>query len=153
MKYIEAPTEYQRRLIGNEKSIFLAGGISNCYDWQSELSDLLKNNPLVILNPRRKNFPMNDPTAAKKQIEWEFVHMRKADAISFWFSKETLNPIVLYELGAHSMTDKKLFVGLDPEYLRKVDIETQTALIRPDIQIVYSLDALGKQITNWVKDN
>jgi hypothetical protein len=47
-----------------------------------------------------KNFSMNDPTASKDQIQWEFEHLRKADTILFWFPKESICPIALYELGA-----------------------------------------------------
>jgi len=147
MKYIEAPTEYQ----GKEKSLFLAGGITNCPDWQAELTDLLKNEDVVLLNPRRANFPIHDPDAAQEQIEWEYRHLRKADAISFWFPKETMCPIVLYELGAHSMTDKPLFVGVHPDYARRKDVEIQTGLVRPNIEIVYDLNSLSTQIKDWAR--
>ena len=53
MKYIEVPEVYK----GDEKSLFLAGGISNCPNWQKELVDLLKNKEIVLLNPLRKKFP------------------------------------------------------------------------------------------------
>jgi hypothetical protein len=147
MNYIESPTEYQ----GKEKSLFLAGGITNCPDWQAELTDLLKNEDIVLLNPRRANFPIHNPNAAHQQIEWEYRHLRKADAISFWFPKETMCPIVLYELGAHSMTDKPLFVGVHPEYARRQDVEIQTRLIRPKIEIVYDLNSLYGQIKKWTR--
>lgn len=147
MKYIEAPEIYK----GNEKSLFIAGGITNCLDWQSDLVKMLKNENIVLLNPRRENFPIHDSNAAKEQISWEYNHLRKADAISFWFPKETICPIVLYELGAHLMTDKPLFVGMHPDYARKQDVEIQTGLIRPGIEIVYDLESLSEQIKDWVK--
>lgn len=146
MKYIEAPTIYK----GNKKSLFLAGGITNCPDWQADLIKLLKNENIVLFNPRWKNFPMNSKIA-KKQIKWEFDHLHKATAISFWFCKETLCPIVLYELGAWSKTDKTLFIGVHPEYKRKIDVEIQTKLIRKDIKIVYDLKSLSNQIKKWIK--
>ncbi|MBT3397685.1 hypothetical protein HOA55_03140 [archaeon] len=145
MKYIEAPEIYG----GKDKSLFLAGGISNCPNWQEELANHLNNEDLVLLNPRRANFPINDSSAAEKQIQWEFNHLRKATAVSFWFPKETLCPIVLCELGAWSMTDKPLFIGIDPEYPRKQDVEIQTKLARPDIKIVYDLKSLSEQIRGW----
>ncbi|MBT6762033.1 hypothetical protein HOA92_03265 [archaeon] len=152
MEYIEAPTKYQGNTGTGMKSIFLAGGITNCYDWQSDICDLLQNEEVTLLNPRRKRFPIDDPRESMTQIRWEYDQMRKADAISFWFSKETLNPIVLYELGAHSMTDKPLFVGVDPEYLRKSDVEIQTALARPEIKVVYDLNELAEQVKEWIRD-
>lgn len=142
MKYVEALNKYE----GKGNSLFIAGGITNCPDWQAELVESLKNEDITILNPRRKNFPIDDPNASEEQIIWEFEHLKKADAVSFWFPKETLCPITLYELGKISMTSKKLFVGVHPEYKRKRDIEIQTKLLRPEIKIVYSIKDLAGQI-------
>lgn len=142
MRYIESPEVYA----GKEKSLFLAGGITGCFDWQWQMKILLKYAHIVLLNPRRKDFPINDPSAAKAQIEWEYKHLRKASAILFWFPCETLCPIVLYELGSWSMTDKKLFVGVHPEYKRRQDVEIQTGLARPEIKIAYDLESLSNQI-------
>lgn len=146
MKYIEVPSVYE----GNEKSLFLAGGITGCPDWQSELTNLLKPENIVLLNPIRTNFPINGPNAAEEQITWEYNHLRKANAISFWFPKETICPIVLYELGAWSMTEKPLFVGVHPDYKRRQDVEVQTKLERPDVQIVYDISSLYRQIKEWI---
>jgi hypothetical protein len=145
MRYVEAVNEYK----GKGKSLFLAGAITNAPDWQSEMVALLRDQNLVVFNPRRKNFPINNKNAALEQITWEYKYLRKADGISFWFSKETLNPIVLYELGAWSMTQKPLFIGMDPEYKRRVDVEIQTNLVRPEIHVVYDLRALSGLIRDW----
>jgi hypothetical protein len=106
----------------------------------------LKDLDIIIYNPRRKNFPIKDPTAAEGQITWEFHKLRLASMISFWFSKETLAPIVLFEYGQHTMTSKPLVTGVDPEYPRRQDVEIQTELIRPEIKIVYDLKELSDQI-------
>ena len=127
-------------------TLFLAGGITNCPEWQDEMINMLKDSNWFLLNPRRKNFPIHDPNASLEQIHWEYQHLRFADAISFWFCKETLCPIVLYELGAWSMTNKPLFIGIDPDYQRRQDVEIQTSLARPTIKIVYSLSDLCEQI-------
>ena len=140
--YVECP----RRLAEIQNGLFLAGGISGCPDWQAEMVELLRETNYTLLNPRRKDFSVGDPAAAKAQILWEYEHLRKAEKILFWFSPETLNPIVLYELGAWSMTEKPLFVGVHPEYQRRQDVEIQTALARPDVSIVYSLAELAWQI-------
>ena len=141
MIYIESPKEYVKN--GEEISLFLAGGITGCPDWQKQMVDALPwPEGLVLLNPRRANFPIGDPGAALAQITWEFEHLRLASAISFWFPKETLCPIVLYELGAWSMTSKPIFVGVEPGYKRQQDVEIQTRLARPRVEIVYSLDLL-----------
>ena len=143
MIYIEAPTE-QFPITG--KSIFLAGGITNCPDWQQEMRELLADTDLVLLNPRRKDFPIGNPDAAHQQIMWEHHALRFANRILFWFPKETLCPIVLYELGAWSMMPKPIFVGVHPEYQRRQDVEIQTELVRPDVQVVYSLKALAEKV-------
>jgi hypothetical protein len=131
---------------GGGPSLFLAGGITGCPDWQSQLIDLLADAPFDLFNPRRKNFPIQDPSAAAEQIAWEHRHLRQATAIAFWFAAEQLQPIVLYELGAWSMTRKQLFVGVHPAYQRRIDVEIQTRLARPEIRIVGSLEGLAEQI-------
>ena len=147
MKYFESPEVY----IGTKKSLFLAGGITNCPDWQEKMRKALKDVDIVLLNPRRYDFPIGDPNAAEAQIKWEYNHLRKASMILFWFPKETLCPIVLYELGAWSMTMKKLFVGVHPEYKRRQDVEIQTSLARWEIKIVYDLESLANQIKKEIK--
>jgi Nucleoside 2-deoxyribosyltransferase like len=141
-RYIEAPEEFD----GKSQAVFCAGGITDCPDWQSQILELLKPITLTVLNPRRANFPTHDPNASKLQIQWEYRHLRLATAILFWFPYESICPIVLYELGAWSMTNKPLFVGVHPTYIRRQDIEIQIALVRPDINIVYSLEELARQI-------
>ncbi len=145
MRYVEAPVEWER---DTSVSVFLAGSITGCPDWQSVFCSLLKGTDLTVLNPRRLDFPMDDPDAGRVQIGWEFRHLRKADFIAFWFSPETLAPIVLYELGAWSMTSKLMAVGVHPEYERRFDIEQQIALARPDVLISYSLSGLAKLVTS-----
>lgn len=145
MKYIEAPERatYQKQ---GDRFLFLAGGISGCPDWQSDMVRLLQGTDWVLLNPRRANFPIHDPTAAEAQIQWEHEHLRYADAVLFWFPCETLCPIVLYELGAWSMIPHKpIFVGVHPDYQRRQDVEIQTRLTRRSVQIVYSLEDLANQ--------
>jgi len=148
MKYIEAPQRYQ----GNKISLFLAGGITGCPDWQKDMVMRLQDVSLVLLNPRQVNFPIHDPSAAKKQITWEHTHLQEATAIAFWFPCETLCPIVLYELGAWSMTQKRLFVGVHPECKRIQDVYIQTSLARPDVHIVTSIEELAQQITRWLDE-
>jgi hypothetical protein len=142
MLYIEAPNKTEV----SKKSIFLAGGITGCVDWQKELVEKLKDLDIIIYNPRRADFDVSDPSASKKQIEWEHEMLGKSDAISFWFCKGAIQPITLYELGAHTKTNKPLLVGVDKGYERKKDVEIQTKLERPIIKIVHSLEELSEQI-------
>lgn len=147
MKYVECPENFA----GDGRSLFIAGGITGCENWQEKLVELLKNENLVLLNPRRKKFP-DYLGIEEEQIKWEHEHMKKASAISFWFTRETVCPITLYELGKLSSSDKKVFVGIDPEYSRKIDVKIQTNLARPDIRVVYSLEELSEQIKQWLNE-
>jgi hypothetical protein len=146
MTYVEAPTEYRN---DGRPSVFLAGGITGCGDWQQRLANRLRDTGLVVLNPRRKRFPIDDPGAAGEQIDWEFRHLRRATARAFWFPSATLCPIALYELGASSMTRGPLFIGVDPQYARRADVEIQTKLARPDVKVVYSVEDLANQVLKW----
>jgi len=145
MIYIEAPAEYT----GAGPSIFLAGGITGCGNWQHELAQALCGTDLAVLNPRRERFPVDDPAAAEGQIRWEFRHLRKATARLFWFPSATLCPIALFELGAWSRDEGPLFVGVDPAYARRTDVEVQMTLARPDVDVVYSPGDLAKQVVAW----
>jgi len=145
MKYVEAPSEYS----GDEYSIFLAGGISRCPNWQQELVLRLSDTDLIVYNPRRANFPMGNELEGIKQIRWEWDYLQKVDYISFWFPKETLCPITLFELGSWSMSETKLFVGCHPDYPRRFDVEVQLSLRCPEIKIVYDIDCLARQIIDY----
>ena len=147
MRYIEALTEYD----GAGPSVFLAGGISGAVDWQADVVSRLADLPLVILNPRRENFPIDDPAAAPAQIEWEFRHIRRATAVLFWFPHETLCPIALYELGGRALVrEQPLFVGTHPDYQRRLDVEVQLRLARPEVRVVSDLSALAEQVREWI---
>ncbi|RJR34114.1 MAG: hypothetical protein C4576_26930 [Desulfobacteraceae bacterium] len=149
MEYIEAPHTYSKS--SDRKAVFLAGGITNCPDWQSEITNLLNDQDVTLLNPRRKDFPINDPKASEVQINWEFENLRNADLILFWFPKESICPIALYELGAWCMASTPVLIGVHPEYERRIDIEVQTSLVRPEVEIVYSVQDLARQVTVWAK--
>ena len=147
MKYIEAPTIFH----GDETSLFLAGGISGTHNWQQEIVRLLANTDWTILNPRRAHFP-EAPEAARAQIQWEFDHLRLATARLFWFPSPTLCPIALFELGAWSCGNAPLFVGVDPDYQRRLDVQIQLSLARPDVTIVSTLEDLAVQARKFKTD-
>jgi hypothetical protein len=144
MNYIEAPQEFE----SGGATVFLAGGISDAGDWQSQLVRLLRGIDATILNPRRVQFPAGDPTENRRQIEWEFRHLAKADLVAFWFPPETLCPIALLELGICAATKRLLIVGTHPKYARRCNLEIQLRLRRPDVQIVQSIGDLATQITD-----
>jgi len=120
-------------------------------DWQSVAVDLFRSleTRVVLLDPRR----VVPPTAreARGQITWEFRNLRRADAILFWFPRETVCPIVLYELGAWAMTDKSMFVGTDLAYSRRVDVVEQLRLARPDVDVGDDLGRIVRRAVQWIE--
>lgn len=148
MQYIEAPSDE----VAAFPSVFLAGGITNCPDWQAELVEHLRPHAISIFNPRRKNFPMDDPSAADEQIRWEYQRLQEAHIHAFWFSRGSDNPIVLYEYGFALGRNVTLpLVGVDSQYRRRQDVYIQTKLARPNVDIVESLDHLARRII-WVAE-
>ena len=145
MKLIAAPD--QSPILSKEKTLFLAGGISNCRDWQRDMIEKLKKENLTLINPRRENWDMNaDPEESARQIEWEHMMIGISKGIMFWFPNETLCPITLFELGAALRTHTNIFIGCDPDYKRKFDVEVQVSLVRSDITVHSSLDDLANDI-------
>lgn len=141
---IEAPNRLAK--ISGLTSVFMAGGITGCPDWQTLLIHHLWHTDLVLFNPRRRDFPIDDPDAAQGQIEWEHYYLDVADRILFWFPKETLCPIVLYELGRWTKSNKFIAIGIEPGYQREQDVRIQTALERPEVPIVDNLADLALAI-------
>jgi hypothetical protein len=152
MNYIECPNEYKKENDKLKLSVFLAGGISNCYNWQNNAIQYLKDEDITIINPRRKHFDKLIPNIEKEQIEWEHRHLKLADIIMFWFPSETVCPITLYELGTWSSKDKPIFIGVDEKYERLLDLKIQTKLARPEVKIVHSLEDLCNQIKQYIQE-
>lgn len=140
MKIINAPEKYS--LQEDEISIFLAGGITKCTDWQNEIINGLKrlehDSNLVVFNPRRENFPIHIPSAADEQIEWEFTQLNKMDIFSMYFCEsDSDQPICMYELGRYISEMQKRFpidwkdrviISVEDGYKRKNDVLIQSRL-------------------------
>ncbi len=143
--YIEAPATISG--LGGD-SIFLAGGISGCVDWQKVAKDALMQSDryTMIANPRRNAFDLEDATVAEEQIKWEADHLERCSDIMFWFSNETVQPITLFELGRWCTYKQNVFVGCDPDYSRRFDVVTQLGLCRPDIKVWDNLDDMLEHI-------
>lgn len=144
MKVFEALNEPTENEFYNFKNIklFLAGGITNCDDWQSKVIDKLNKFPLddlVIFNPRRKHFDTSDKNASRKQIEWEFKYLNNMDIFTMYFanSEKSTQPICLYELGRHLERMKhrfptdwedRIIIGVEDGYSRTQDVIIQSRL-------------------------
>ena len=148
MQYIECPNKEKPKY----KSIFLAGGIVDCPDWQSEVVEKFrKYKNVTVLNPRRKSFVINDKNVNNEQIGWEYENLRSSDVLLFWFSVGSVNPIVLFEFGSAMERDACIFVGVHPEYVRKQDVEIQSKLRHPELVIHSSIESLVSAVTKHLK--
>ena len=137
-----------------EVPLFLAGGIQKCSEWQKEvISELEKRNleKLVVLNPKRENFPIGNPNAAEEQIKWEYYALNTCDIFTMYFDEsESDQPICMYELGRHLvlMREKypfswqdRIIITSNPKYKRYLDVLIQTGLATNDrIKINTSLE-------------
>lgn len=143
MKVITAPEVY--KLQDGEVSVFLAGGITNCSNWQEKVITKLESelcgstyDNLVIFNPRRENFPIDKPSAAYEQIEWEFNNLGCMDIFSMYFCESNSDqPICMYELGRYISEMQKRFpidwkdriiISVEEGYKRKKDVLVQSRL-------------------------
>lgn len=113
-------------------SLFLAGGITGCPDWQQKMLELVVPqvpSSVEIYNPRRADFDTSNPAMSNQQITWEYWLLRRARHILFWFPAETVCPITLFELGAAmERRTHHLYIGCHPDYPRRYDVEMQTQL-------------------------
>ena len=126
-------------------SIFLAGGITNCKNWQKEVIKELEFENISIFNPRQENFDITDKNASFKQIFWEFERLEQMDIFSIYFcNSESDQPICMYELGRNILKmqnrfpndwEKRIIISVEDEYKRKKDVIIQTQLCAPKIFI------------------
>ena len=126
-------------------SVFLAGGISNCKDWQKEVIDELKNDNISIFSPRQENFDITDKLASNHQIEWEFERLEQMDIFSMYFCNDnSVQPICMYELGRNIVRMQNRFpfnwqdrivVSIEKGYAREKDVIMQLKLCAPELFI------------------
>lgn len=119
-------------------SIFLAGGITNCENWQKEIIKELEFEDITIFNPRQKNFDINDNSASIKQITWEFERLEQMDIFSMYFCNSSSDqPICMYELGRNIIRmqnrfpndwQDRIIISVENGYKRSQDVIIQTAL-------------------------
>lgn len=139
-------------------SVFLAGGITNCPDWQKDFIDNFTNSfsirEVTIVNPRCEEWDdtRDNIEVSKEQISWEKNYLDVTTGVVFWFPKETLCPITLFELGGALYSRNIIAIGIDPEYQRKLDIEVQVGLVNKNIPIVYSVNDLVDETMEYFKN-
>lgn len=166
MEYVEALVDPRMKPDLPRPFVFLAGGITSCPDWQQQIRELLADFPHgTLLNPRRADFPMNDPDAGRLQIKWEFDRLwDDTDIFTMWFSNGSIGPICLLELGAQLSRHKALvdnglkppfaamIVGGDEDYSRRFDVEQQSSLVLGEaLSIHTSLETHAELIRSAVR--
>jgi hypothetical protein len=116
----------------NNIPVFLAGGISNCPDWQSDVLRFVNTDQFDVINPRRLEGLAKEGDDAKEQIRWEFMALEQAQIVLFWFPKESICPIALLEYGKFLERSTKegirVIAGYEQSYPRAFDLEEQTQL-------------------------
>lgn len=132
-------------------TVFLAGGITNCPDWQKPTAQRIAEElEFWVLNPRRQGvLDFRDAKSANEQILWEHHALKMSDTKLFWFPAEGMCMITLFELGRELGQFNDIRIGVHPDYIRKLDVEVQSRLMGHRT-IYYDLDAM---ITDFIEDN
>ena len=138
MKIIQAPEEYL--CPSDSIPCFMAGGLQKC-DWHTEFFEELNKYScmhLVIYNPKRTVFDMQDPAIEEQQITWEFkylnAYLKRPYIFSMYFDcSSSPQPICFYELGRYIalLQDSgwdSVVISCHPEFFRKRDVIIQTRL-------------------------
>ena len=159
IKVITAVEKYERQ--PGEVIVFLAGGITKCWEWQDRVIESLKIydtkvkdlTGLVIANPRRQNFPINDPNASNEQITWEFNYLEQMDIFSMYFcgNTESDQPICFYELGRNiermigeRHQPENCIITCESDFRRIQDVQIQTALVNKGNSDIVSVIDIGE---------
>ena len=136
----------ERQNVSVPHTLYLSGGIVNCPDWQGELVELLNGVNCIPINPRVKDFQQGTDESYFGKVRLNRKMLDSSEAAVVWFPKEQLTPVALLELGSVLACDRPLFIGIENGYRRQVDVEIQTQLERPELDIVYSLRDLAEQV-------
>ena len=94
MKILQSPEEYFFKEKEDKILIFLAGGITNCSNWQDSLIESLKPilkekeyfQNLILINPKRESsIALNNEEEIIKQIKWEYKYLNQCDIFTMFF--------------------------------------------------------------------
>lgn len=148
-RYFEAPNYYEPAA-GDPPAVFLAGGITKCPNWHPHAVNVLRESgvPMVVLNPARKDFPIDDPDAGEAQVRWEQHHLLLPATITMlWFpaplEPQIVQPIAMFEFGqAINSRPGRLLVGASDQYPRQRDVHLMMKVHHPDTPVQVSLNGL-----------
>lgn len=129
----------------DDVTVFLAGGITGCRDWQKETIEHLRkfvgrdDTQVVVYNPRQENFDINNSAATIDQITWEYQYLNQVDIFSMYFvGGNQIQPICMYELGRYIKPyEEDQVISVETNYIRKIDVINQVALTTRGITTVH----------------
>ncbi|MDH0659942.1 MULTISPECIES: nucleoside 2-deoxyribosyltransferase domain-containing protein [Empedobacter] len=145
---IKSPNELPKN--DQRTKIFLGGTIDmgNSEDWQAKVSKELKNEKVILLNPRRDDWntawkPVKEEPEFRKQVEWELNALENADYIIMFFGKDSKSPISLLEMGLYAKSGKLLVICPDGFWRKgNVDITAEKYGVKQFDSIENVLDYL-----------
>ena len=148
--------------------VFLAGGITNCEEWQKIVINYFKENwkherGIIFLNPRRDSFDVTNPDATLEQIKWEFKYLSHRNvAFSMYFAdSDSSQPICFYEMGRavgmatnKHFQSKKLFIATNNKFFRKEDVLIQGKLADYGGTPIFveSAEEYAEKLLSWIED-
>lgn len=129
---VTPPTHFKESVLPTglyNQSLFLGGSIEmgKAENWQDKIIKDLKNNRLLILNPRRDDWDSSwkqDITNPNfyEQVNWELSGLDFVDVIAFYFDPNTKSPVTMLELGLYA-TSSKIVVYCPEPFWRKGNID------------------------------
>jgi hypothetical protein len=158
MRVITAPDRVWP-LVGMERPwVFMAGGITDCPNWQATIIDKMTGKKGVLFNPRRDKFPIKDPNAAKEQITWEYNALMSCHIFTVWFTGgPSLQPIAQYELGRYLARYQlgrlpKIVIGCDEGYKRRFDVLMQVKLVDSNLHVYRSFEGYVSAVKEAIEE-
>lgn len=147
---IQAPNDIKTK--NGFIKVFLAGSIEmgKAVEWQKEVINKLKDEPIIFLNPRRNDWDSaweqkKTNPQFREQVTWELTALEAADVILMYFDPKTKSPISLLELGIHAKSDKLIVLCPEP-FWRKGNVD-----IVCDLYDIKQVDSIEDFVTELKK--
>lgn len=140
--------------------IFLAGSIEMglAENWQSRVVQDLKDEMVLLFNPRRDDWDATwiqraDNPQFSEQVNWELDSLEESDIIIFYFDVNTKSPITLMELGYFAGIKRfmghQIIVCCPDEFWRKGNVDI--VCNRLGFKVVTTYDDMMKILHEEIK--
>jgi len=135
MIHIQAPHSYAEHMKENRPVVFFSGSIEmgKAELWQDDFVAELKNDDVLILNPRRDDWDSSWDQSIecdyfREQVEWELQALEDTDIMLLYLQPGTKSPISLLEFGLYARSAPEHLVVLCPEgFWRKGNVDITCA--------------------------